>query len=99
MRVRCTTNIDCCKRFHWPSMMPRVPRVGELIRSASSTAQKYIELEVCRVTWIYDQLEHDWFVEVELHLGLPAPVTSSLHRMGEKNHEREPGQALSVPER
>lgn len=65
MRVRCTTNIDCCKRLDWPDDMPECPRVGDLIRSPSSTPKKHIELKVCRVTWVRGD-DYEWVPEVEL---------------------------------
>lgn len=64
--IICKTNLDSGKRFKWPGHLPAVPRVGDLIRSPSSTEQKYIELEVVRCTWAYDKHNASWYVEVEL---------------------------------
>lgn len=71
-RIRCHTNIDCCKRLEWPTELPEVPRVGDLIRSPSSTKDKHIELQVVRVTWVFQECWDSpgkmWIAEVELHM-------------------------------
>lgn len=65
--VCCHTNIDCAKQLSWPAHPPERPLVGDLIRSASSTDSKYIELEVVRCTWFANQYG-SWMLDVELHL-------------------------------
>ncbi len=72
--ISCTTNIDAAKRLKWPNELPARPNVGDRIRSTSSTATKYIELEVVCVTWVkasetsWSIPEGQWYLEVELHL-------------------------------
>lgn len=66
VNVICTTNIDCCRKLEWPNALPQVPRVGELIRSRSSTNNKHIELEVVRVTWFFHEHYKEWYADVEL---------------------------------
>lgn len=73
VEICCRTNIDCCKRLEWPDRLPEAPRVGDLIRSTSSTKDKYIELRVCRCTWVYtpDQpylRRAGWILELDLHM-------------------------------
>lgn len=63
MKIVCRTNLDL-RGEQWPSHLPAVPRVGDLIESLTEHPQyrdraeggkptHYIrlELEVCRVTW------------------------------------------------
>jgi len=68
VEIRCKSNIDCAKALKWPERLPECPRVGDLIRSPSSTESKYIELEVVRVTWANTNKLGEWVAEVELWL-------------------------------
>lgn len=67
-KIYCHTNIDCCRRLIWPTRLPETPQVGDLIRSESSNRDFFIELEVCRRTWVFDTFEKEWVLDVELHL-------------------------------
>ena len=62
IKIYCHTNLDLCHCEGWPTELPEVPRVGDLIESSyewiipngntiSSGAKVSLELQVCRVTW------------------------------------------------
>lgn len=68
IKIRCRSNIDCVRNLKWPDYLPARPAIGDLIRSESSTKNKYIELEVHRCTWYKDSYSNEWILEVELHL-------------------------------
>lgn len=68
IKIQCVSNLDVFSRLKWPEELPEAPQVGDLIRSSSSTSQKYIELEVCRRTWFFSTLRQIWVCEIELHL-------------------------------
>lgn len=82
-KIRCHTNIDCAKPLKWPDSLPDYPQVGDLIRSESSTNDKYIELQVVGRTWYksvdyttsrhgdeikIEGVDSHWILHVELHL-------------------------------
>ena len=78
IKVICRTNLDLFGEV-WPSILPAVPRVGDLIRSSTTHGLFKLELEVVRVTWIpvysktSNQVE-EYLPEIELGM-------SSMHRM------------------
>lgn len=66
--ISCHTNIDCCKTFDWPTVLPEVPQLGDLVRSRSSPSPYTIELKVVERVWFYDNLLNSWCCRLDLHL-------------------------------
>jgi len=42
MNIRCTTNLDDCKREQWPESFVCIPRVGDFVQAKSGTVLKVI---------------------------------------------------------
>jgi len=70
MLVSCRTNLDVVGE-QWPKRMDYIPRVGDLIQSATKHGNFQLRLKVVRVTWKPFQeesmLRSEWVPEIELH--------------------------------
>lgn len=85
MRVHCRTNIDDCQRLEWPTNLPALPNVGDLIRSPSKMEHGIeIELQVCRITWVktYNFSSNIGEFQPEIELTMPT------HRFHNFSHFR-----------
>ena len=53
--ICCRTNLDLCATEQWPSKLPSIPRIGDLIESNYEWNYKNslvrLELEAVRITW------------------------------------------------
>lgn len=68
IHVCCHTNLDL-SREEWPTSMPAVPQVGDLIQSKVKHKKDFqLELEVRSITWKYDNLRYEWYPHIELHM-------------------------------
>jgi len=66
IEVQCRTNLDL-RGEAWPTKLPAVPRVGELIQSSTKWNEVFqLRLKVVAITWRQNH-SHDWSVLVELH--------------------------------
>ena len=65
MKIVCQTNLDVSME-RWPSELPCVPVVGQLIQSATAHGAFHLSLEVVRVVWEHRQ-NKEWVPHVELH--------------------------------
>lgn len=91
--VYCHSNLDLDPRERWPSHLPCVPRVGDLVESAYTWGSGVVlVLEVVGVTWAAHCMGHAWYHRVELHLMRRAPSHSSIKEFQEWYKKvREPG--------
>ncbi len=72
MKVICHTNLDLYHEV-WPSDLPALPRVGDIIESGTTRRNFRLELQVYSVTFIYVErpLHVDgpmWVPKIELHM-------------------------------
>lgn len=71
MRVKCQTNLDLNDE-QWPDELPSVPRVGEVIQSATVWPNRFqLELQVVGVTWKKSGglwCPGEWVPVIELHM-------------------------------
>lgn len=72
MKIHCFTNLDKLKRFSWPTELPAIPQVGDLITTLETSPKGYkVELEVVRVRWVPEKQYSGntvWIPEIELHI-------------------------------
>jgi hypothetical protein len=71
IKVNCRTHLDDVKEG-WPTELPAVPSVGDLIENAYTLNNGVVlRLKVVRITWVRcDQGQNStWKPEIELHLG------------------------------
>ena len=69
IKVHCRTNLDLDPAEIWPTELPAVPRVGDLIQSATKWRNGFqLRLEVMSVTWKTGSEGCGWWPEVELHI-------------------------------
>ena len=66
MRVVCRTNLDLHGEI-WPTELPALPNVGDLIQSNQKWGVFQLRLKVIRITWKRYNIEHNWYPEIELH--------------------------------
>ena len=71
IKVNCHTNLDLANAEEWPTELPSVPRVGDLIQSKHRWNNKFqLTLKVVRVYWKYvrgyskDQDRYEPFIEL-----------------------------------
>lgn len=63
--VRCKTRLDLSQHEDWPTKLPALPRVGDLIQSAHEwPGGTHIELVISAVKWVKDG--KNWLAELEL---------------------------------
>lgn len=63
------TNLDIEPGEKFPCVLGAVPHVGDLVQSRLKwDGGCHLELEVCRVTWKFDDLRAEWYASVEMHL-------------------------------
>lgn len=80
-QIVCHTNLDLCPCENWPTELPSVPCVGDLIESGhvwsyESGRSAILQLKVVRITWrakiitntVYPYTHTTWTPYVELHL-------------------------------
>ena len=66
--VHCHSNLDL-NNEKWPTQLPALPCKGQRIQSAKTHNNDIVvELEVVQITWRYNNLTEQWWVDVELHL-------------------------------
>lgn len=75
MKVICRTNLDL-EHEHWPTELPAVPHVGNLIQSTTNWGGFHLRLEVKRVVWreietgyTPETRRKEWVPEIEM--GIP----------------------------
>lgn len=70
--IRCRTNLDL-RHEEWPTELPSVPNVGDLIESKTRHTTREndigirLQLRVCSITW-KTNFHGTWYAEIELHL-------------------------------
>jgi hypothetical protein len=69
--VICRTNLDLADE-RWLTKLPAVPAVGDRVQSAIDRDGFRLTLEVCSITWKYEEdsgFEREkWIPEIELHI-------------------------------
>lgn len=65
--VHCHTNLDLAFE-DWPTELPAVPRVGDLIRSRTKHGAFRLSLQVVRVSWECSSFDDDYVPNIELHM-------------------------------
>ena len=73
MKVRCHTNLDLVNAEYWPTELPAVPMVGDLITSGYTHSGGFkLDLQVVCITW--EPIPGDypgslqWYPVIELHM-------------------------------
>lgn len=66
-RVNCHTNLDLHNE-QWPTELPAIPRVGDLIESATKHGNFRLRLQVVSVTWEFQDMTGVWIPHIELHM-------------------------------
>ena len=66
IKIHCHTNLDLAHEI-WPTELPAVPRVGDLIQSATNHDSFQLTLKVVSVTWKRPFADRQWAPVVELH--------------------------------
>lgn len=67
IKVYCHTNLDLANE-RWPSELPALPRVGDIIESATKHGEFVLRLKVCQVTFQYNNMSKEWYPSIELHM-------------------------------
>lgn len=68
IHVICRTALNVCNE-EWPSHMPTVPRVGDIIESKTKRKNNaHLELQVTSVTWRWNEFDLEWHPHIELHM-------------------------------
>lgn len=71
MKVTCRTNLDLMPHEEWPTELPALPRVGDIIESGKCWGLGpntfKLRLKVVRVTFVRYYIPDEWIPEIELH--------------------------------
>lgn len=67
LRVFCHTNLDLSGE-KWPTQLPALPNVGDIIQSETKWKEFQLELEVRRISWKFNDSIGVYVPHIELHM-------------------------------